>query len=110
MLKLHNFDRSPFCWKTRLVLAEKKVPFEAVVPKNKAEGDEDDPGRHGRVTEEPEDECRPRQQRLCAMLEDREARPRAPETSLMPIHPALSAGSPRAEGEGACHRHRKGAD
>src|SRR5213593_4751146 len=40
MLKLHNFDRSPFCWKTRLVLAEKKVPFEAVVPKNKAEDPE----------------------------------------------------------------------
>ncbi len=37
MLKLHNFDRSPFGWKTRLVLAEKKVPYAVVVPENKAQ-------------------------------------------------------------------------
>jgi len=37
MLKLHNFDRSPFGWKTRLVLAEKKVAYQQVEPENKAE-------------------------------------------------------------------------
>ncbi len=37
MLKLHHFDRSPFGWKTRMVLAEKKVPFQVLVPENKAE-------------------------------------------------------------------------
>jgi len=37
MLKLHNFDRSPFGWKARIVLAEKKVPYEVVVPENKSE-------------------------------------------------------------------------
>ncbi len=37
MLKLHNFDRSPFGWKVRIVLAEKKVPHETVVPQNKNE-------------------------------------------------------------------------
>ena len=37
MLKLHHFDRSPFGWKTRMVLAEKKVPFQALVPENKSE-------------------------------------------------------------------------
>ena len=37
MMKLHHFDRSPFCWKARLVLAEKKVPYQAVVPENKSE-------------------------------------------------------------------------
>jgi len=37
MLKLHNFDRSPFGWKTRIVLGEKKVPYELLVPENKAE-------------------------------------------------------------------------
>ncbi|MCI0568280.1 MAG: glutathione S-transferase family protein [Acidobacteria bacterium] len=37
MLKLHNFDRSPFGWKTRIVLAEKKVPHEVIVPENKSE-------------------------------------------------------------------------
>jgi glutathione S-transferase len=37
MLKLHQFDRSPFCWKTRIVLAEKKVPYERIVPENKSE-------------------------------------------------------------------------
>ena len=37
MLKLHHFDRSPFGWKTRMVLAEKKVPYDAIVPENKSE-------------------------------------------------------------------------
>ncbi|HEV8375716.1 MAG TPA: glutathione S-transferase family protein [Candidatus Polarisedimenticolia bacterium] len=37
MLKLHHFDRSPFGWKVRLVLAEKKVPHEIIVPENKSE-------------------------------------------------------------------------
>ena len=37
MLKLHNFDRSPYGWKVRIVLAEKKVPYESVVPENKNE-------------------------------------------------------------------------
>src|SRR5438128_2121726 len=37
MLKLHNFDRSPFGWKVRIVLAEKKVPYETVIPENKGE-------------------------------------------------------------------------
>jgi glutathione S-transferase len=37
MLKLHHFDRSPFGWKVRIVLAEKKVPYALVVPENKSE-------------------------------------------------------------------------
>ena len=37
MLKLHHFDRSPFGWKTRMVLAEKKVPYQVIVPENKSE-------------------------------------------------------------------------
>src|SRR5437867_10660324 len=37
MLELHDFDRSPFGWKTRIVLGEKKVPYEMFVPENKAE-------------------------------------------------------------------------
>jgi glutathione S-transferase len=37
MIKLHNFERSPFGWKTRIVLAEKKVPYAMVVPTNKSE-------------------------------------------------------------------------
>ncbi len=37
MLKLHNFERSPFGWKVRIVLAEKKVPYEVIVPENKNE-------------------------------------------------------------------------
>lgn len=37
MWKLHSFDRSPYGWKTRIVLAEKKVPYAAVVPQNKSE-------------------------------------------------------------------------
>ena len=40
MLKLYHFDRSPFGWKARLVLAEKNVPFEGIVPENKAEDPE----------------------------------------------------------------------
>ncbi len=35
MLKLYNFDRSPFAWKTRLVLAEKNIPYDAITPQNK---------------------------------------------------------------------------
>jgi glutathione S-transferase len=37
MLKLHHLDRSPFGWKVRMVLEEKKVPYELVVPENKSE-------------------------------------------------------------------------
>lgn len=37
MLKLYAFDRSPFGWKVRVVLAEKKVPCEMIVPENKNE-------------------------------------------------------------------------
>jgi glutathione S-transferase len=40
MLKLHHLDRSPFCWKVRIVLEEKHVPYQLVVPENKSE----DPG------------------------------------------------------------------
>ena len=40
MLKLHAFDRSPYGWKTRIVLAEKRVPYAVVVPQNKAEDPE----------------------------------------------------------------------
>lgn len=40
MLKLHAFDRSPYGWKTRIVLAEKKVPYAALVPENKSESPE----------------------------------------------------------------------
>ena len=36
MLKLHHFDRSPFGFKVRLVLAEKNVPYALVVPEDKA--------------------------------------------------------------------------
>ena len=36
MLKLHDLDRSPFCWKVRLVLAEKGIPHEVVTPADKA--------------------------------------------------------------------------
>jgi glutathione S-transferase len=37
MLKLHHLDRSPYGWKVRLVLAEKNVPHEAIIPVNKNE-------------------------------------------------------------------------
>lgn len=37
MLKLYAFDRSPFGWKVRVVLAEKNVPYEMIVPENKNE-------------------------------------------------------------------------
>ena len=37
MLKLHHLDRSPFGWKVRIVLEEKKVPYELVVPENTSE-------------------------------------------------------------------------
>lgn len=40
MLKLYQFDRSPFGWKVRFVLAEKNVPYDAIVPENKAESAE----------------------------------------------------------------------
>jgi glutathione S-transferase len=29
-MKLHDLDRSPFCWKVRIVLAEKGVPYDSV--------------------------------------------------------------------------------
>jgi len=37
MLKLHHLDRSPFGWKVRLVLEEKGVPYQLVIPENKSE-------------------------------------------------------------------------
>jgi glutathione S-transferase len=37
MLKLHHLDRSPFGWKVRMVLEEKKAPYTLVVPENKSE-------------------------------------------------------------------------
>jgi glutathione S-transferase len=37
MLKLYAFDRSPFGWKVRVVLAEKNVPYEMIAPENKNE-------------------------------------------------------------------------
>ncbi|HYS78809.1 MAG TPA: glutathione S-transferase family protein, partial [Candidatus Dormibacteraeota bacterium] len=37
MLKLYAFDRSPFGWKVRVALAEKKVPYDMIVPENKNE-------------------------------------------------------------------------
>jgi len=37
MLKLWHLDRSPFGWKVRLVLAEKAVPHQLVIPDNKSE-------------------------------------------------------------------------
>src|SRR5262245_50942308 len=37
MLKLYCFDRSPFGWKVRIALAEKKVAYEAIAPENKNE-------------------------------------------------------------------------
>jgi len=37
MLKLHHLDRSPFGWKVRMVLEEKKIPYELVIPENKSE-------------------------------------------------------------------------
>jgi glutathione S-transferase len=40
VLKLHAFDRSPYGWKARIVLAEKKVPYVALVPENKSESPE----------------------------------------------------------------------
>lgn len=35
MLRLWHLDRSPFGWKVRMVLAEKRVPHDIVVPKDK---------------------------------------------------------------------------
>ncbi len=37
MLKLYHLDRSPFGWKVRMVLEEKKTPYELVIPVNKSE-------------------------------------------------------------------------
>ncbi len=34
MLKLHHLDRSPFGWKVRMVLEEKKAPYTLVIPEN----------------------------------------------------------------------------
>jgi len=30
-MKLHDLDRSPYCWKVRIVLAEKGVPYDSVL-------------------------------------------------------------------------------
>ncbi len=40
MLKLHAYERSPYGWKTRIVLAEKNVPYTLQIPENKAEAPE----------------------------------------------------------------------
>jgi glutathione S-transferase len=40
MLKLYNFDRSPYGVKVRIALAEKNVPYEGIVPQNKNEDPE----------------------------------------------------------------------
>jgi len=37
MLKLYAFDRSPFGWKVRVALAEKKIKYEMIVTENKNE-------------------------------------------------------------------------
>ena len=37
MLKLYAFDRSPFGWKVRVALAEKKIEYQMIVPENKNE-------------------------------------------------------------------------
>jgi glutathione S-transferase len=37
MLKLHHLDRSPFGWKVRMVLEEKKAPYKLVIPENKSD-------------------------------------------------------------------------
>jgi len=37
MLKLHHLDRSPFGWKVRMVLEEKKAAYTLVIPENKSE-------------------------------------------------------------------------
>jgi glutathione S-transferase len=37
MVKLWHLDRSPFGWKVRMVLAEKAVPHQVVIPDNKSE-------------------------------------------------------------------------
>lgn len=37
MLKLYHLDRSPYGWKARFVLEEKKIPYEGIVPQNKSE-------------------------------------------------------------------------
>ena len=37
MIKLYHLDRSPYGWKVRMVLAEKNVPHETIVPVNKNE-------------------------------------------------------------------------
>ncbi len=39
MLKLWHLDRSPFGWKVRMVLAEKRIPHELAVPENKNESE-----------------------------------------------------------------------
>jgi glutathione S-transferase len=35
MLTLYQFEGSPYCWKVRIVLAEKGIPFTAVIPQNR---------------------------------------------------------------------------
>ena len=36
MLTLYNFEISPYCWKVRIALAEKRIQHEIVVPKDRA--------------------------------------------------------------------------
>ncbi|HKY31854.1 MAG TPA: glutathione S-transferase family protein [Candidatus Polarisedimenticolia bacterium] len=40
MPTLYQFEGSPWCWKVRMVLAEKGIPFQTVVPRDR----ENDPG------------------------------------------------------------------
>lgn len=35
MLTLYQFEGSPYCWKVRIALAEKKLEYKAVVPVNR---------------------------------------------------------------------------
>ena len=37
MIKLYHLDRSPFGWKVRFALAEKGIPYEGIIPRNKSE-------------------------------------------------------------------------
>lgn len=35
MLKLYQYRGSPYCWKVRIALAEKRIEYEAIVPENR---------------------------------------------------------------------------
>jgi len=35
MLTLYHFEGSPYCWKVRIALAEKNLPYKAIVPQNR---------------------------------------------------------------------------